>query len=185
MQSFSWKAFPTWELPCVWWLYQHYVQACLWQVNLHFFGLHPEVSGIFIWHPFQRQTQTRPVSCSFWKHLFPNECVEARQCGTSSEQCCRQCCDIKGGKGRGWNKATESYRFWILRKVHPIFNAAAFSVLCKTITRISWQQLTLCLLQTLLKVQDQPRTFYWVYKELLKKAIRVQMNLKPKEHFHH
>lgn len=104
-------------------------------------------------------------------------------CGTCSEQCCRQCCDIRGGKGRGWN--TESYRFWILRKIlRPVFNAAAFSVLCKRIRRVSWQQLTLWLLQMLLKVQDQPRTFYYVYKELFKKAIRVQMNLKPQEHFH-
>lgn len=97
---------------------------------------------------------------------------EGTACGTSREQCCRQCCDIKGVKGRGWNKATESYRFWILRKLlHSVFNAAAFSVLSKRNTRIFWQQLTLWLHQMLLKAQDQPGTFYCVYKELLKKAI--------------
>lgn len=48
VQTFSWKDFPAWELPHVWWPYQHYVLACLLQLNLHFFGLCREVSGIFI-----------------------------------------------------------------------------------------------------------------------------------------
>lgn len=36
----------------------------------------------------------------------------------------------------------------------------------------------------LFKVQDLPRTFYCIYKELFKKTIKDQINLKPQEDLH-
>lgn len=118
VQTFSWKDFSTWELPHVWCLYQHYVLACLLQLNLLF------LASVLRWVAFLSDSSSKgkPVSdqppppsdsTSFWTSVWKQGTV----CGTSHEQCCRQCCDIKGGKGRGWNKATESLRFCILRKL--------------------------------------------------------------------
>lgn len=146
MQTFSWKAFPTWEFPCgggstssVFKLvYSSYTCTVLASV-LRWVAFLPD--SLSKDKPKASQQVAPSQSTTFLRSVRKQGTI----CGTFSEQCCKQCCDIKGGKGRGWNNATASYRFWILRKLlHPVFNAAAFRVLCKRITRVPSNLLSGC-----------------------------------------